>query len=90
MTNAKSKKKLSRKVGNTRVTPITSRIILVFIIFILAASFASNYINLAFNRAELIKMMKELLVKDLKEVYDFSNTQYELYEFSKDSPSAFE
>jgi flagellar basal body-associated protein FliL len=90
MTKAPSKKKISRKVGNTRVIPITSRIIMVFIIFILAASFASNYINLAFNRAELLKMMKELLVKDLKEVYDFGNTQYELYEFSKDNPGAYE
>ncbi|HEX3044936.1 MAG TPA: adenylate/guanylate cyclase domain-containing protein, partial [Bacillota bacterium] len=89
MTKTTSRKKISRRVGNTRVTPITSRIIVVFIIFILAASFASNYINLAFNRAELIKMMKELLVKDLKEVYDFGNTQYELYEFSKDNPGAF-
>ncbi|MCL6591650.1 MAG: adenylate/guanylate cyclase domain-containing protein [Firmicutes bacterium] len=90
MTDTASKKKISRQVGNTRVTPITSRIIFVFIIFILAASFASNYINLAFTRAELIKMMKELLVKDLKEVYDFSNTQYELYQFSKNNPGAFD
>lgn len=79
----------NKKIGNTRVIPITSRIIIIFIISILITSFASNYINLAFNRAEQIKMMKELLVKDLKDVYDFINSQYEIYQFSKDNPDAF-
>ncbi len=79
----------NNKVGNTRIVPITSRIIIIFIISILVTSFASNYINLAFNRAELIKMMKELLVKDLKDVYDFINSQYEIYQFSKDNPDSF-
>ncbi len=77
------------KFGNTRIIPITRRIIIIFIISILVTSFASNYINLAFNRAELIKMMKELLVKDLKEVNDFINSQYEIYQFSKNNPDAF-
>jgi class 3 adenylate cyclase len=89
MTKEPSPRKFSRKVGNTRVIPITSRIIIIFTISILVASFASNYINLAFNRAELIKMMKQLLVMDLKEIYDFSNTQYELYQYSKDDPDAY-
>jgi adenylate cyclase len=90
MPKAPSKRIFSRKVGNTRVVPITSRIIFIFTISILVAGFASNYINLAFNRAELIKMMKQLLVKDLKEIYDFSNTQYELYQFSKGDPDAYQ
>ena len=90
MTKPSSQKARSKKIGNTRVVPITSKIIIIFTISILVASFASNYINLAFNRSEMIKMMKELLVKDLKEVYDFSNTQYELYEFSKEEPGAYQ
>jgi class 3 adenylate cyclase len=90
MTKPSSQKTFSRKIGNTRVVPITSKIIIIFTISILVASFASNYINLAFNRTELIKMMKELLVKDLKDVYDFSNTQYELYEFAKEAPGALQ
>lgn len=77
------------KIGNTRIIPITNRIIIIFVISILITSFASNYINLAFNRAEHIKMMKELLVKDLKEVYDFINSQYEIYQFSKNDPDSF-
>lgn len=79
----------NNRIGNTRIIPITRRIIIIFIISILVTSFASNYINLAFNRAELIKMMKELLVKDLNDVYDFINSQYEIYQFSKDDPDSF-
>ncbi|MGE5606689.1 MAG: hypothetical protein ACM3YE_13495, partial [Bacteroidota bacterium] len=88
---AKSSPTLNRnnRIGNTRIIPITRRIIIIFIISILVTSFASNYINLAFNRAELIKMMQELLVKDLKDVYDFINSQYEIYQFSKNDPDAF-
>jgi adenylate cyclase len=84
------KKSYARKVGNTKVSSITTHIVIIFTISILVASFASNYINLAFNRVELIKMMKELLVKDLKEVYDYSNSQYEIYRFSQDDPKAFQ
>lgn len=84
------KKSHAKKIGNTKVISITSRIVIIFTISILVASFASNYINLAFNRAELIKMMKELLVKDLKEVYDFSNSQFEIYQYSQDDPNAFQ
>jgi adenylate cyclase len=90
MAKSSSKKAFSKKIGNTRVVPITSRIIVIFTISILVVSFASNYINLAFNRTEQIKMMKQLLVKDLKEVYDFCNTQYELYQFSKEDPNAYQ
>lgn len=90
MGNALPDKNEKKRIGNTRIIPITRRIIIIFIISILITSFASNYINLAFNRAEHIKMMKELLVKDLKEVYDFINSQYEIYQFSKDNPDSFQ
>ena len=89
MAKTSPEQKLSNRMGNTRIIPITRRIIIIFIISILVTSFASNYINLAFNRAELIKMMQELLVKDLKDVYDFINSQYEIYQFSKNDPNAF-
>ncbi len=75
--------------GNTKVTSITSRIIIIFTISILVACFTSNYMNLTLNRAQQIKMMKELLVNDLKEIYDFSNSQYDIYEYSNGDPIAF-
>ena len=87
--DSQARQNRNNRIGNTRIIPITRRIIIIFIISILITSFASNYINLAFNRAELIKMVKELLVKDLNDVYDFINSQYEIYQFSKDDPDAF-
>jgi adenylate cyclase len=89
MKESSKKHNYSKRFRNIKVTSITSRIILIFTISILAACFTSNYINLVLNRAEQIKMMKELLVKDLKEVYDFSNSQYTIYEYSEDDPTAF-
>jgi class 3 adenylate cyclase len=84
---AQEKKKIklaSGKVGGTRVVSITAKIVLIFVIFILASNFTSNTINLFFNRAELIKLMKQLLVKDLKELYTYANNEYEIYNFNKD------
>jgi adenylate cyclase len=89
MAKISKKQNYAKKFGNTKVSSITSRIIVIFTISILAACFASNYINLALNRAEQIKLMKEILVKDLKEVYDFSNSQYAIYEYSVEDPAAF-
>jgi Adenylate cyclase, family 3 (some proteins contain HAMP domain) len=83
------KQNSAKKFGNTKVTSITGRIIIIFTISILAACFTSNYINLTLNRAEQIKMINELLVKDLKETYDFSNSQYTIYEYAMNDPSAF-
>jgi len=89
MPQTSKKKSNFKKFGNTKVTSITGRIIIIFTISILVACFTSNYINLALNRTEQIKMMKELLVNDLKELYDFSNSQYDIYEYANESPAAF-
>jgi adenylate cyclase len=75
---------LGKKVGGTRVTPLVWKIVLVFSIFVLAASLTTNYINLMFNRTELIKSVKELLVKDLKDIYTFSSSQRDIFEFTGD------
>ncbi|MGE5557527.1 MAG: hypothetical protein ACM3WV_02825 [Bacillota bacterium] len=73
--NGGSRKRIIKRIGQTKIIRITSRIIIVFTVSILLTSFVSNYINLAFNRAELVKIMKQLLVKDLRDIYDFSNMQ---------------
>ncbi|MCL6590644.1 MAG: adenylate/guanylate cyclase domain-containing protein [Firmicutes bacterium] len=77
-----------KKIDKTRIIPITSKIVAVFVIFILISNFASNYINLSFNRSAMIKLMRELLIKDLKEMYTFCNTQHEIYLYSNNYKSA--
>jgi len=36
-----------------------------------------------FNRNELFKLMNELLMKDLKNIYDYCGNQYEIYQFDQ-------
>ncbi|MFP4362655.1 MAG: adenylate/guanylate cyclase domain-containing protein [Spirochaetia bacterium] len=81
-------KYLGKKVKGARVVPLTTKIIILFVIFILVSNFASNYINLMLNRGELLKLMNRLLVKDLKEMYGFANNQYEIYQYSQDFEEA--
>jgi len=72
------------KNNKTRIIPVSLKIVLLFSFFMIFSNLASNYINLSLNRKELVDLMKQLVIKDLKEIYSFSNNQYELYEFNRD------
>ncbi len=72
------------KINNTRIFPITTKIVFIFAIFIIISNLSSNYINMIYNRGELTKLMKELLIKDMKDIYGQFNTQYEIYQLNKD------
>jgi len=74
---------LGRKVNNTRVVRVTTKIVLTFTLFILLSNLASNYVNLLFNRSELLKLMNQLLIKDLKTMYSYCNNQFEIYIFDQ-------
>jgi len=74
---------LGRKVNNTRVVRVTTKIVLTFALFILLSNLASNYVNLLFNRSETLKLMNQLLIKDLKTMYSYANNQYEIYVFDQ-------
>ncbi len=84
MFSLKNIRKNSKRINNTRVIPLESKILFLFVVFILVSNFATNYINLSLNSSEMIKLMKELLVKDLKELYTYANSQYEIYQFGHD------
>jgi class 3 adenylate cyclase len=75
---------IGKKINKTRIVPLTTKIILIFAIFILVSNLASNYINLTFNRSEIIKHIREMLIRDLKEMYTLCNTQYDIYQYSSD------
>jgi class 3 adenylate cyclase len=72
-----------RKVNNTRVFRVTTKIVLAFTLFILLSNLASNYVNLLFNRSEMLSLMNQLLIKDLKAMYMYCNNQYEIYRFDR-------
>lgn len=81
---------IGKKVGGTRVVPVTSKILFVFILIILVSNLASNYINLMFNRTELITQMKDLLGKDLRDIYTFCNNQYEIFQLTRDEKKSLD
>ncbi|HET6486598.1 MAG TPA: adenylate/guanylate cyclase domain-containing protein [Spirochaetia bacterium] len=70
--------------------PLVTKIVLIFVVLILVSNFCSNYINLMFNRSELIVETKELLVKDLKDVYNFASSQYEIFQFTNDAQKSMD
>lgn len=75
---------LGKKVNNVRVVPVTAKILFVFILFVLLSNFTTNYINLVFNRAHLYNQMNQLLMKDLKDLYNYCSNQYEIYQFDNE------
>lgn len=70
---------IGEKIGDSRIFPITIKIVLIFVFLILLSNFSSHYISLMLYRGEMIQLMKQNLVKDLKDVYTFSKTQYEIH-----------
>ena len=79
---------LGPKVGGVRVTPMVVKIVAIFTAFLLLSNFSTNAINLWWNRSELLKLAKELLIKDLKAVHSFADTQHQIWEFSQDLQDA--
>ncbi|MCL2154269.1 MAG: adenylate/guanylate cyclase domain-containing protein [Leptospirales bacterium] len=72
-----------RKVHGTNIIRVTTKIVVTFTLFILLSNLASNYINLLLNRSELLSLMNQLLIKDLKSIYAYCNNQYEIYMYDK-------
>ncbi len=84
------KQKAAKRVGGVRIIPLSFKIITIFTILLLLSNFVSNYINLMMNRRELVKLMNQLLIKDLKELYIYANNQYEIYQFTLDDQKAIQ
>lgn len=79
---------LGKKINNTRIIPVSLKIVTVFTIFILVSNLTTNYVNLMFNRTLLMNQMRQLIAKDLKDTYAFCNTQYEIYKYNNDFESS--
>lgn len=81
-------KVLGKKISGTRIVPLLLKIVLIFTVFLLVSNFTSNYINLMLNRGVLVKLMNQLLIKDLKDIYSFAANQHEIYSFNQDLDAA--
>lgn len=81
---------LGEKFHGTRVVPLMFKIVTIFTILLLVSNFTTNYINLMLNRGEQIRLLNQLLVKDLKELHIFANNQREIFQFNQDEAAAIE
>jgi class 3 adenylate cyclase len=77
-----------RKVGTTRVVPLYGKIVVLFLFFLLASNLATNYITLILGRSEQVKLMNQLLVKELKENFVTAGNQYQVFTFEQNLKSS--
>lgn len=77
-----------QKINNIRIVPVTTKITITFTLIILVSNLSSNYINLIFNRTELVSIQQKLLAQDLKELNNYTNMQHEIYKINKDKDAS--
>lgn len=70
------------RVGKTRIIPIGLKILLIFICLILLSNFATNYISLQLSQRQIINLSNTIMVEQLKELYNNSANQYQIYKYS--------
>ncbi len=79
---------LGPKVNGVRVVPLMAKIVFIFTIFLLISNFFSNYVNLMLNRGEQIRLLNQLLVKDVTDLHRYAQNQRELVDFTGDEQAA--
>lgn len=71
------------RVGKTRIVPIGVKILFIFIALILFSNFATNFISLRLSQREIINLNNKIMVEQLKELYNNSSNQYQIFSYSK-------
>ncbi len=83
--NKKFKKSKSKNyVGDTKIIPVRSKILIVFIILMLLLSFSTNFIALTLSRSEVINLTNKILVSQLTEIYSTAANQFQIKSYSQD------
>ena len=70
------------RVGKTRIIPIGLKMLLIFITLILLSNFITNFISLQLNQRQIINLNNTIMVSQLKELYNTSSNQYQIYSYS--------
>ena len=78
------------KVGHTRILPLGLKILAIFVCLILFSNFATNYISLQLSKREVITLNNTIMIEQLKELYNNSVNQYEIYSYSKSKENTVE
>lgn len=84
------RKKIFQRVGKTPIIPISFKIVGVFTCLLLLSNFATNFINIQLSQLEVFTLTNNIMVNQLKDLYNVASNQYEIYSFSRDKNAAVE
>lgn len=76
------KKKIFQRVGETKIIPISIKIILVFTVLLLLSNFATNTITLILSQRQIINLNNTIMVSRLKDLYSAAGNQYQIFSFN--------
>lgn len=85
-----SKKKIFQRVGQTRIIPISFKILAIFTVLLLLSNFATNTINLILSQRQIINLNNTIMVSQLKDLFSAAGNQYQIYSFSGDRNGCIE
>ena len=71
------------RIGKTRIIPIGFKILLIFICLILLSNFATNIISIQLSQKQIITLNNTIMVEQLKELYNNSANQFQIYSYSQ-------
>ncbi len=77
-------KKLFQRVGNTRIIPISIKLLLIFVCLLLLSNFATNFISSVFSQTEIINLNNTIMVSRLEDIYSAAGNQYQIAQFTND------
>lgn len=83
-------KKLFQKVGQTKIIPISFKILTIFVCLLLLSNFATNFVNLSLSRKQLITLNNTVMVSELKDIYTAASNQYQIFTFTGDKEKSVE
>ena len=78
-----AKKGIFAKVGKTRIIPLGLKILFIFISLILLSNFTTNIISIELLQKQIINLNNEIMVSQLKEIYNDATNQFQIYSYSK-------
>jgi len=84
------KHRIFARVGKTRIIPIGLKILLISICLILLSNFATNIISIQLSQRQIIKLNNTIMVEQLKELYNNSANQFQIYAYSQKEEECLE
>ena len=84
------KKGFFTRIGKTRIVPIGLKILLIFICLILLSNFATNIISIQLSQRQIITLNNTIMVEQLKELYNSSVNQYQIFSYSQKEDECLE